>query len=255
MRLAFLLTRNRARADCMASLRSVRNFSSSPANEISYKSEFTSKVSSKIKKIIQSSEPQSVPTTNIGNNNPPVVDHADTKEVSGEEGKSTSEAGSTYEAGSNQEERRKVKALLSQQKIPKAIEGPNKLPDNLTTEQKHDMLEMALGTIILNLTDNVLREVNDETSACNVWKKQESLYLTKSLTNKIYLKERLFSFKMDPSKALSQKLDEFKKMTIELANVGENEKLSDENEAIILLNSLPESFRDVKAAWQDFPLT
>ncbi|TXG66086.1 hypothetical protein EZV62_007361 [Acer yangbiense] len=53
---------------------------------------------------------------------------------------------------------------------------------------------------------------------------------------------------MDHSKGLSQNLDEFKKMTIELANAGENEKLRDENEAIILLNSLPESFKDVKAA-------
>ncbi|TXG48044.1 hypothetical protein EZV62_027338 [Acer yangbiense] len=111
-----------------------------------------------------------------------------------------------------------------------------------------DMLEMALGTIILNLSDNVLREVNDETTAFDVWKKLESLYLTKSLTNKIYLKERLFSFKMDPNKGLGQNLDEFKRMTIELANAGEKEKLSDENEAIILLNSLPDSFRDVKAA-------
>ncbi|TXG67745.1 hypothetical protein EZV62_009020 [Acer yangbiense] len=115
-------------------------------------------------------------------------------------------------------------------------------------EQKDDMLEMALGTIILNLFDNVLREVNDETTAFNVWKKLEGLYLTKSLTNKVYLKERLFSFKMDPSKCLGQNLDEFKKMIIELANAGENEKLSDENEAIILLNSLLDSFKDVKAA-------
>ncbi|TXG62727.1 hypothetical protein EZV62_009721 [Acer yangbiense] len=114
--------------------------------------------------------------------------------------------------------------------------------------KKNDMLEMALGTIILNLSDNVLREVNDETTACDVWNKLESLYLTKSLTNKIYLKERLFSFKMDASKGLGQNLDEFKKMTIELANAGDKEKLSDENEAIILLNSLPESFKDVKAA-------
>ncbi|TXG60980.1 hypothetical protein EZV62_012343 [Acer yangbiense] len=45
-----------------------------------------------------------------------------------------------------------------------------------------------------------------------------------------------------------QNLDEFKKMTIELANAGVDEKLSDENEAIILLNSLPDSFKDVKAA-------
>ncbi|TXG60928.1 hypothetical protein EZV62_012291 [Acer yangbiense] len=37
-------------------------------------------------------------------------------------------------------------------------------------------------------------------------------------------------------------------MTIELANIGEKKKFSDENEAIILLNSLPESFKDVKAA-------
>ena len=66
--------------------------------------------------------------------------------------------------------RRKVKALLSQQKILNAIEGPKKLPDNMKEEQKNDMLEMALGTIILNLSDNVLREVNGETNACNVWK-------------------------------------------------------------------------------------
>ena len=64
--------------------------------------------------------------------------------------------------------RRKVKALLSQQKILKAIESPDKLPECLTVEQKDDMLEMALGTIILNLSDNVLREVNDETTAYNV---------------------------------------------------------------------------------------
>ena len=96
------------------------------------------------------------------------------------------------------------------------------------------------------MSDNVLREVNDEKTVCDVWKKLESLYFTKSLTNKIYLKERLFSFKMDASKSLGQNLDEFKKMTVELANAGADEKLSDENEAIILFNSLPESFRDVR---------
>ncbi|TXG63668.1 hypothetical protein EZV62_010662 [Acer yangbiense] len=53
---------------------------------------------------------------------------------------------------------------------------------------------------------------------------------------------------MDASKSLCQNLDEFKKITIELANAGVDEKLSDENVAIILLNSLPDSFKDVKAA-------
>ncbi|TXG51626.1 hypothetical protein EZV62_024150 [Acer yangbiense] len=109
------------------------------------------------------------------------------------------------------------------------------------------MLEMALGIIILNLSDNVLRQVNDGKTACDVCKKLERLYLTKSLTNKIYLKERLFAFKMNASKGLGQNLDDFKKMTIELANASIDEKLSDENEAIILQNSLPDSFKDVKA--------
>ncbi|TXG67015.1 hypothetical protein EZV62_008290 [Acer yangbiense] len=53
---------------------------------------------------------------------------------------------------------------------------------------------------------------------------------------------------MDASKGLGKNFDEFKKITIELANAGDNEKLSDENEAIILLHSLPDSFKDVKAA-------
>ncbi|TXG64190.1 hypothetical protein EZV62_011184 [Acer yangbiense] len=53
---------------------------------------------------------------------------------------------------------------------------------------------------------------------------------------------------MDPSKGLGQNLDEFKKMTIELANTEDNEKLTDENKAIIILNSLIDSFNNVKAA-------
>ncbi|TXG60237.1 hypothetical protein EZV62_014810 [Acer yangbiense] len=179
-----------------------------------------------------------IPTTDIEQEDPPVVEPSTSEDSTGVENVSS-------EAASSREE---VKALPSQQKIFKAIEGPDKLPETLTPEQKDDMLEMALGTIILNLSNNVLKEVNDETITYNIWKKLESLYLTKSLTNKIYLKERLFSFKMNPSKNLDQNLNEFKKMTIELANVGENEKLSNENEAIILINALPDSFKDVKAA-------
>ena len=47
---------------------------------------------------------------------------------------------------------------------------------------------------------------------------------------------------------LDQNLDEFLKMTIELANSGKDEALSDENQAIIILNSLPETYREVKSA-------
>ena len=70
--------------------------------------------------------------------------------------------------------------------------------------------------------------------------------MVKSLSNKIYLKEQLFGFKMDPSKNLEENLDEFKKITVSLANI--DEKISDENQAIIILNSLPDTYKDLKAA-------
>ena len=71
--------------------------------------------------------------------------------------------------------------------------------------------------------------------------------MERSLTNRILLKERFFGFHMDPGKNLEQNLDQFKKIAISLASI-DDEKLRDESQAIILLNSLPDSYKEVKAA-------
>jgi len=68
--------------------------------------------------------------------------------------------------------------------------------------------------------------------------------MTKSLSNKIYLKEQFFGFKMNSAKSLEENFDDFKVITIALANI--NKKISDENQAILLLNSLPESYKDLR---------
>ena len=106
------------------------------------------------------------------------------------------------------------------------------------------MDELAYSLLILSLTNNVLRQVNEEDTAAEVWTKLESLYITKTLTNEIYLKEKLFGFKIDSSKILEENLDDFNVITIGLSNI--NEKISNENQAIILLNYLVESYREVK---------
>ena len=80
--------------------------------------------------------------------------------------------------------------------------------------------------MILNLADNVLQQVDEEDTTLTVWTKLKSPYMVKSLSNKIYLKEQLFGFKMDPSKSLEENLYEFKKITVSLANI--DEKISDE---------------------------
>lgn len=70
--------------------------------------------------------------------------------------------------------------------------------------------------------------------------------MRKTLKSKIYLKKKLFDFKMDPIRTLNANLCDFKKATIELTNIGE--EISDENQAVILLNSLPEAFDAIRAA-------
>ena len=50
---------------------------------------------------------------------------------------------------------------------------------------------------------------------------------------------------MKPSKGLKENLNEFQKIIVDLNNI--SEKMSDENQALILLNSLPQTYREVKA--------
>ena len=134
--------------------------------------------------------------------------------------------------------RKKMRAILVQQKVAKALGGEQEMPSTMTDEQKQDIQEF------LYMADNFLRQVDDQDATTKVWLKLEQLHTTESLANKIYLKEKLFGFKMDPSKGLEENLDDFDKITIDLANI--DEKINDEIQAIILLNSLPDSFKEVK---------
>ncbi|GKE07634.1 hypothetical protein Tco_1399652, partial [Tanacetum coccineum] len=68
----------------------------------------------------------------------------------------------------------------------------------MSDEDWLELDEKALATIQLFLTREVLREVIHETTAAGLWLKLESLYLTKSLANKLWLKDRLYTFRMKP---------------------------------------------------------
>lgn len=64
----------------------------------------------------------------------------------------------------------------------------------------------------------------------------------------MFLKEKFFGFWMDTCKNRSWKnLDEFKRIAITLASI-DDERIRDESQATILLNSLLDSYREVKAA-------
>ena len=104
----------------------------------------------------------------------------------------------------------KMRSLLVQKSLLKALGGESKLSPTLSSDEKEDLLEKAHSAILLSLGDKVLRQVSKETSAAAVWAKLESLYMTKSLVNHLYLKQALYSFRMTESRTVQEQLDVFK---------------------------------------------
>lgn len=64
------------------------------------------------------------------------------------------------------------------------------------------MIEKAHITIVLSLGDKVLWQVLKEKKETGVWTKLEGLYMTKSLVNRLYLKQAMYSFNMSEEKVL-----------------------------------------------------
>lgn len=82
--------------------------------------------------------------------------------------------------------------ILVHQKCAKALSGESALLKETNLAQKYEILETVYSLLILYLSDNVLRQVDNENTVAKIWLKLEHLYMTKSLSNKIYLNEQFF---------------------------------------------------------------
>ncbi|GKB34754.1 retrovirus-related pol polyprotein from transposon TNT 1-94 [Tanacetum coccineum] len=82
----------------------------------------------------------------------------------------------------------------------------------------------------------VLREVTGKTTAAGVWSKLKTLYMTKSMSNKLYLKKKLYTFYMPAGRKIFEHIDEFNKIVLDLANI--EVKFKDEDLALLLLTSI-----------------
>ncbi|GKB14372.1 retrovirus-related pol polyprotein from transposon TNT 1-94, partial [Tanacetum coccineum] len=106
----------------------------------------------------------------------------------------------------------------------------------MTAALKTDVYKKSHSALLLCLDNKVFREVNKEDSPTRVWLKFETLYMTKSLANKLYLKKKLFTFYMHSGKKLSEHIYEFNKLIRDLANIDVD--IDDEDQALMLLTSL-----------------
>src|SRR3954468_16724723 len=89
----------------------------------------------------------------------------------------------------------------------------------VSDESKVELQERALSAIFMNVTDNVLREIVTEKTTSDAWKKLEELYSEKSLTNRLYLKMRLYNLRMDKGMPVKQHLDVFNSIIMDLGNI------------------------------------
>ena len=103
--------------------------------------------------------------------------------------------------------------------INEALKGASIMLATLTPDQKAYMLKKARNTIIMSLSDQILRKVIKEKTAAEMWLKLEQLFMSKALPTRIYLKQRFHSFKMDETKSIEENLDDFMKFVSDLENL------------------------------------
>ncbi|CAL1380356.1 unnamed protein product [Linum trigynum] len=134
-----------------------------------------------------------------------------------------------------------MQALLKQQGLWAPLSEKLK-KKSIDEEEWITLEEKAHSTILLCLVDDIVTEIAAEKTAASLWLKLESLYMTKSLTNKFHMKQRLFSLRMEEVTSLRNHLDQLNTILLDLRNI--DVKVDDEDAALILLVSLPQSYEN-----------
>ncbi|GKD95965.1 retrovirus-related pol polyprotein from transposon TNT 1-94, partial [Tanacetum coccineum] len=133
----------------------------------------------------------------------------------------------------------KMRALMVQHGCDAALET---LPADIKAGEKATLMKKAYNTLIICLGDWVLQEVTKKTFVAEIWAKLTSMYMTKSLANRLYLKKKLYTYYMSPGTKLDDHIDEFNKLILDLANI--DIEIEDDDQALMLLMSLPSSYKN-----------
>ena len=89
------------------------------------------------------------------------------------------------------------------------------------------------------LSDEVLYNVMNEETTADFWCRLESFYMTKSLSNTLFMKKQLYSLQMKEGTPILQHLNAFNRILSDLLTL--EVKLEEEDKALVLLSSLPSS--------------
>ncbi|VFQ61495.1 unnamed protein product [Cuscuta campestris] len=135
---------------------------------------------------------------------------------------------------------RRMKDLLVHLGLSRALKGDEAKPEKMSDNDWQELCEKCVSTIRLCIANSVVNCVIDEESPAAIWEKLEKLYMAKSLTNKLLLKRRLYRLRMEDEDTLVGHMNVFNGLIDELKRV--DVKINEEDQALLLLNSLPDSY-------------
>ena len=94
-----------------------------------------------------------------------------------------------------------------------------------------EMQAQACATIRLYLSDLIMYHVMDKTSLKEIWDKLEEQFMSKTLTQKLYLKQKSYELKMQEGSDLAEHINIFNQLIADLGKL--NVKIDEEDRAII----------------------
>ena len=136
-----------------------------------------------------------------------------------------------------------MRSLLVAQKLHKALDGKDKKPATMEDNEWDEMDGEACAAIILCLERDVAFEIKDEITATGMWDSLESKYLTKTLSNKSYLKTKMYKHKMQEGGNLRNHIREFERIISDLKDV--DVKVDDDDQALLLMLLFPKSYESL----------
>ncbi|KAG8481939.1 hypothetical protein CXB51_026741 [Gossypium anomalum] len=90
--------------------------------------------------------------------------------------------------------------------------GIDKMPSTLTDEEKKHKDRKALTQLHLHLSNEILQDVMKEKTAAALWKRLEQICMSKTLTSKLHMKQRLYAHRLEEGASVYEHLTVFKEI-------------------------------------------
>ncbi|KAG8491363.1 hypothetical protein CXB51_014484 [Gossypium anomalum] len=93
-----------------------------------------------------------------------------------------------------------------------ALLGIDKMPSTLTDEEKKRKDRKALTQLHLYLSNEILQNVMKEKTVATLWKRLEQICMSKTLTSKLHMKQRLYAHRLEEGASVHEHLTVFKEI-------------------------------------------